>query len=897
MIKRNFQKIYQSEIDPWNIGEAKGIIYDRVLEIIKNKTNKKKFDNVLDLGCGKGAFTNRLLEIGRNVNGVEISSFAISQVKIRYPKIKFIKGDIRKLDRLELKKNFFNLITVIDVLYYFPVSKIRKILDDVCDLLTNDGILVLRHWAPGGGYLTHLEWLELVKDKFNIIKAELLDTQHSLLVCQKKFTDIIFTFDYETWQPIPKGKKIDWGKDIFEPTDKLLKLADKYNVKLSFFVEMGEYYWCKEYMPEIAEEMENQWQEIIKRGHDVQIHLHSIWLPECKAKFNKEKNGWSWNKKYQRIHDAPINIEEILRRCRNDLERILRPVNPDYQAIVFRAGKYQIQPNKDIFEIFKKVGIKADSSVWKGGYSQEHHFDFRKAYSYYQPYFANLYNINYLAPWGEAEILGIPIASNGKEKFSLDGFSFKKGSSFLKKMLKPHKRLYLRFTLLRFPPNCFSRRYLNRIYTFLIKVLNKLEYILNGPAITNINKGDNVVVALGHTKLQPNILELEKFFEYIASNNTYKTELIRVIANQFNDKNNLRDYEKHIKQQIDYDKQAILGEKRNWQQSFYAQDKIPLDRTKILDLGCGAGYWTKRINNNIAKTIGVDVSDEFLNKARKDYPEIEFYKMDFHKLDFKNKTFDCVYADNVLEHSPNPQEVLKEIYRVLANKGLLVALIPPDARNPQYSGLDHVWKTDKDEIEERLKEAGFSNIQIEDIDIVKKFKMSFYRASNNSMLIVTVWKWENGYNEEERSKDIMKFVYNSLSPKRSQKSNDPIEILKGKYAWCAGYVATMKYLCGKEDFKIKHYTLYVKNHPKGRGNQKIDTHEIIEIRISDNKWVVFDPTVNRCLEYDLKTLLKEPKLVDKILLYYEQDKRWADYNYDLYCSSWFYEHIIKYKLH
>jgi len=165
------------------------------------------------------------------------------------------------------------------------------------------------------------------------------------------------------------------------------------------------------------------------------------------------------------------------------------------------------------------------------------------------------------------------------------------------------------------------------------------------------------------------------------------------------------------------------------------------------------------------------------------------------------------------------------------------------------------------------------------------------------MLIVTVWKWENGYNEEERSKDIMKFVYNSLSPKRSQKSNDPIEILKGKYAWCAGYVATMKYLCGKEDFKIKHYTLYVKNHPKGRGNQKIDTHEIIEIRISDNKWVVFDPTVNRCLEYDLKTLLKEPKLVDKILLYYEQDKRWADYNYDLYCSSWFYEHIIKYKLH
>jgi hypothetical protein len=178
---------------------------------------------------------------------------------------------------------------------------------------------------------------------------------------------IIVTFDYETWQPIPKGKEINWEKDIFEPTEKLLDLADKYGIKLSFFVEMGEYYWCKKFMPEIAKEMEKQWQEIVKRGHDVQIHLHPVWLPECGTKFDKEKNEWCWDNKYQRIHDAPIDIEETLRKCKNDLEKILRPINSDYQAIVFRAGKYQIQPNKEIFDIFKKVGIKADSSVWKGG--------------------------------------------------------------------------------------------------------------------------------------------------------------------------------------------------------------------------------------------------------------------------------------------------------------------------------------------------------------------------------------------------------------------------------------------------------------------------------------------------------------------------------------------------
>jgi len=894
MIKRNFQKIYKEQIDPWNVGEAKGFIYNKVLDVIKKHKGEGKFQNVLDLGCGKGAFTKRLEELGRKITGIEISQQAVEEAKKLYPQINFINADITKLRDLSFQKNSFDLITVLDILYYFPIRRIRKILDAIWDLLTNNGFLVLRHWAPGGGYLTHSEWQDLLSERFRVIYSELLTTGHSILLCQRKYNEIVLTFDYETWQPIPKGKEINWEKDIFEPTKKLLDLADKYGIKLSFFAEMGEYYWCKKFMPEIAKEMEKQWQEIVKRGHDVQIHLHPVWLPECGAKFDKEKNEWWWDNKYQRIHDAPIDIEETLRKCKNDLEKILRPINSDYQAIVFRAGKYQIQPNEEIFEVFKKVGIKADSSVWKGGYSKEHHFDFRKAYSYYQPYFANSYNINYLAPWGEAEILEIPIASNGKEKSSLDSFNFKKGLSFLKKISKPHKRSYLRFNLLRFPPNCFSRQYLNQIYNFLIKVLNKLEYIFNGPPIREISDKNKIVVLIGHTKLQPNISELEKFLKYITSKD-YRVELIRNIANQFHNEKLPSNYEIHLKQQIDYDRQAILGEKRNWQQSFYAQDKIPLDRTKILDLGCGAGYWTKRINDNIAKTIGVDISDEFLDKARKNYPDLEFYKMDFHKLDFDDESFGCVYADNVLEHSPYPQKVLQEIYRILTNKGILVALIPPDARDPKYSGLDHVWKTDKDEIEKRLKEVGFSNIEVEDINIVKKFKMAPYRASRDAILLITAWKWQGGYNTKERCIDIMNFVYNSLSPEKSQQSNNPLEILKGRYAWCAGYVASMKYLCEKESFKTKHYTLYIKNHPKGWGKHKIDTHEIIEVQIG-GKWVVFDPTVNRCLEYDLKTLLKEPKLVDKILLNYKKDKRWIEYNYDLYCSSWFYENVIKYKI-
>ncbi len=901
VIKINCQKKYRDEKDPWGTGRARGVFYRRIFEILKKYAEKNRIHNVLDLGCGKGAFTNELLKLGENITGIEISPLAVNYAKNKYPKIRFIEGNIAKLDQLKLENNIFDIVTVLDVLYYFPIQVIRKILIAIWDLMTEDGILVLRHWSPGGGYLTYNEWLKLVQEKYKIIYSEFLEeTGHSILVCQKKFTKIILTFDYETWQPLPKGKEINWEKDIFIPTEQLLSLADEYKIKLSFFVDMGEYYWCQVNESLVAQKMENQWQEIIEKGHDVQMHLHPAWLPEYGAKYDEKNKKWYWNKQYQSLHSlAYQDIEKILKQCKFNLEKILKPIDPKYQAIVFRAGAYQVQPNKEIFEIFKNIKILADSSVWKGGFNRERKLDFRMAYSNHQPYFSNKYNINYLAPWGEVEVLEIPIASNTKERFLLDGFCYKKGIKFIESILKSPKKIYLRYRLLQYPPN-FSRKrnYLNKIYSFLIKLLNKIENILINTEPYIFNNKDNVIVGIGHTKLLTDfsLIELEKFFKYCTARKDYKTEKISNIALEFYNNKKEIIYSDHIKQQIKYDKHAVLGKNRNDQQSFYAQDKIPLDRKKILDLGCEAGYWTKRINDKVAKTIGVDISKEFLIKAKERYPEIKFHQMDFHELGFPDQYFDCIYADNTLEHSPFPRKVLNEIYRILTDKGLLIALIPPDARNPKFSGLDHVWKTDKDEIEKRLKEIGFSNIKIEDINIVKKFRMAPYKASNNSMLFITAWKWKNGYNNLERCKDLMNFVYISLSPEKSQVSNNALDILKGGYALCAGYVAVMKFLCEREGFKTRHYTLYAQNHPKGRGKNKIDTHEILEIYIN-NKWQIFDPTVNLFLNHGVKEVLRNPDLVDKNIKNQKKDKRYYERQYRLYCSSWFYKNMIKYKLH
>ncbi|MBI3260126.1 MAG: hypothetical protein HYZ54_11725, partial [Ignavibacteriae bacterium] len=222
---------------------------------------------------------------------------------------------------------------------------------------------------------------------------------------------IVISLDYETWHPsVPSGKRIDWEETVITPTNRLLEICNKYNAKLTIFFEIGEYYWLKENRPETAVAIENQLKEVIATGHDVQLHIHTSWLPETGASYNPITDTWFWDNRYQKLHDYPFGIEKLLRRCKNDLEALLQPINPDYKVTTFRAGAYQIQPSKQIVDALLAVGIEADSSVWKGGYQPERGNDFRMAWSG-QPYFAISENINVPSSNGNNSILELPIST------------------------------------------------------------------------------------------------------------------------------------------------------------------------------------------------------------------------------------------------------------------------------------------------------------------------------------------------------------------------------------------------------------------------------------------------------------------------------------------------------
>jgi ubiquinone/menaquinone biosynthesis C-methylase UbiE len=96
---------------------------------------------------------------------------------------------------------------------------------------------------------------------------------------------------------------------------------------------------------------------------------------------------------------------------------------------------------------------------------------------------------------------------------------------------------------------------------------------------------------------------------------------------------------------------------------------------KILDAGCGIGIQTNFMNKR-AKTIGIDLVEEPLIKARKKYPGILFKAMNICHTYFPNSEFDLVTSFSVIEHVLDTEAMFKEFNRILKKGGYLALTCP-----------------------------------------------------------------------------------------------------------------------------------------------------------------------------------------------------------------------------
>jgi SAM-dependent methyltransferase len=135
----------------------------------------------------------------------------------------------------------------------------------------------------------------------------------------------------------------------------------------------------------------------------------------------------------------------------------------------------------------------------------------------------------------------------------------------------------------------------------------------------------------------------------------------------------------------------------------------PVDRPKVIDVGCGTGYVLSHIRKWGALTAGVEVSPDPLRLARERDPESVYLCAPSDGLPLGGGQFDLAISLDVYEHLEHELPVVKETLRVLRPGGRHLVFVP--AHRWLWSRTDrvqsHFRRYSRRMLEALLAGAGF----------------------------------------------------------------------------------------------------------------------------------------------------------------------------------------------
>lgn len=98
---------------------------------------------------------------------------------------------------------------------------------------------------------------------------------------------------------------------------------------------------------------------------------------------------------------------------------------------------------------------------------------------------------------------------------------------------------------------------------------------------------------------------------------------------------------------------------------------------KLLDVGCGLGYFLKKISKNTTwDAYGVEISKVAVDYTRNKLGLKNIYLGKVESADFPDNYFDVITLWDVIEHIPNPKPLLKHLHKALKDDGVLFIHTP-----------------------------------------------------------------------------------------------------------------------------------------------------------------------------------------------------------------------------
>jgi hypothetical protein len=176
----------------------------------------------------------------------------------------------------------------------------------------------------------------------------------------------------------------------FETLRRVCEIYERHGLRGSFNVEVFQQIVHRRLQarhPELGR-LADEWEEAVRdayrRGHDVQLHLHPQW-----SRAEYADGRWRLAAPWSLAAYGRAAMEEMLGAARATLEEVLRPVDPAFRAVAFRAGSWCIAPSPDALGVLASLGIVFDMSIVAGLYydSDELKLDYRSVDESFLPYY------------------------------------------------------------------------------------------------------------------------------------------------------------------------------------------------------------------------------------------------------------------------------------------------------------------------------------------------------------------------------------------------------------------------------------------------------------------------------------------------------------------------------
>lgn len=178
---------------------------------------------------------------------------------------------------------------------------------------------------------------------------------------------------------------------------------------------------------------------------------------------------------------------------------------------------------------------------------------------------------------------------------------------------------------------------------------------------------------------------------------------------------------------------------------------------RLLDVGSGLGYFVKKISEDKGwKAEGYEISKYAVNYSNKELGLENIYCGKVEESNYPPKYFDIITMWDVVEHIPDPNPILKYLFKVLKDDGFLFIHTPniriqlPKAKlkylfsrrgstDIHYlEAKDHINIYSPNTIKKVLQNNGFNNI-----DLVHLHPIQSVSGSKNSFSVIVKNLWYN----------------------------------------------------------------------------------------------------------------------------------------------------------